>query len=404
MAQWATPKVRTVDFGEHVRKNRTEMSKPKSTGSKNVIHHHWFQWGAIALLLFVVAVLCVLWLLATPYPGDLTRMNNPLYEPVLLGKTVSIEPLLVNGAKPPGDSLKVAVEIFSKYTLGDVKLVEPREVEVGDPTQTSLSLGKTTNVIAQRKCTNPSDITIVFAHLFDFLDPNARGQTRYPGFWSFPNVTNMIVLIPLNRNKEYASTFPYSSYTKAMVNTITHELYHTLNLPFSSKHFFPDPEKLRYHCANPWCCLYPKSDRRSVSYRLLNWGDVNELCENCNKDLEMAKKDRSVLVYDQRKFDSREIRWDNVVTANPDRWEAYHQRGKHHFDTERYDEAIEDFNRVIVLDPDNAAHYYHRGLVHIKLGNTVEAASDFEKANEIDPGNTGLLATREIEKLGNQNQ
>jgi tetratricopeptide (TPR) repeat protein len=137
---------------------------------------------------------------------------------------------------------------------------------------------------------------------------------------------------------------------------------------------------------------------------LLNWGDVNDLCDNCKADIEMAKEGRSVLVYDESKFDSREIRWHDVIAANPDRWEGYHQRGKHHCDTERYDEAVEDFNRVIVLDPDNALHYYHRGLIHMKLENTVEAVSDFEKAIEIDPEKTGLLAREQIGKLGHQNQ
>jgi len=74
------------------------------------------------------------------------------------------------------------------------------------------------------------------------------------------------------------------------------------------------------------------------------------------------------------------------ISANPDHYLAWHNRGVARFQSEDYRGAIEDLSKAIELAPDSALAYHNRGLAKVKLKEFEGAIDDFSKAIELKPG------------------
>ena len=82
----------------------------------------------------------------------------------------------------------------------------------------------------------------------------------------------------------------------------------------------------------------------------------------------------------EKKYEKALADFDKAIELNPNRFEAYFNRGNLLFDKKRYDKAIADFNRVIALKSDYAEAYYGRGYAYHFSGKKEAACKDFKQA------------------------
>jgi tetratricopeptide (TPR) repeat protein len=57
--------------------------------------------------------------------------------------------------------------------------------------------------------------------------------------------------------------------------------------------------------------------------------------------------------------------------------------------------AIEDLTRAIELEPDRADAYYQRGRCHALLGKRDDALADYDRAIALDPGHERAAEKRD---------
>lgn len=71
---------------------------------------------------------------------------------------------------------------------------------------------------------------------------------------------------------------------------------------------------------------------------------------------------------------------DSIITANPDRTDAYSSRAFIYLKLNRHQQAIADFSHIIGVQPDDPSAYLSRGLVYGQLGEFDRAAADYRHA------------------------
>jgi serine/threonine protein kinase/tetratricopeptide (TPR) repeat protein len=81
-----------------------------------------------------------------------------------------------------------------------------------------------------------------------------------------------------------------------------------------------------------------------------------------------------------------------AIEQQPDRWEAWHWRGRYYFSRQLWDKALADFSKAIELNPqrDNPGLFsdawHKRGWTYVELGQVDKGVRDFTTAIELAPG------------------
>ena len=75
---------------------------------------------------------------------------------------------------------------------------------------------------------------------------------------------------------------------------------------------------------------------------------------------------------------------------NPNKLEAYNNRGYAYQELKQYQKALADYNKAIELNPQYALAYSNRGEVHYYLKNYTQAIDDLNKAIELGLEGTNL--------------
>ncbi len=90
-------------------------------------------------------------------------------------------------------------------------------------------------------------------------------------------------------------------------------------------------------------------------------------------------------LHQQGRFEEAIQDYDEAIRLDPQRIEAYNNRGRAYLNLDQAQKAIEDFDQVLRLDPQLAEAYYNRGLAHDRLGQNEKAKADFDQAIALDP-------------------
>jgi tetratricopeptide (TPR) repeat protein len=107
--------------------------------------------------------------------------------------------------------------------------------------------------------------------------------------------------------------------------------------------------------------------------------------------------------------------YNKAVELNPEGAEAYSNRGTVYAGLNQYESAIEDYNKAVELNPEGAGAYYNRGLTYARSNQHERAIEDYNKAVELNPEyveaytNRGILhaviakydkSTRDLKRVG----
>lgn len=71
-------------------------------------------------------------------------------------------------------------------------------------------------------------------------------------------------------------------------------------------------------------------------------------------------------LHQQGRFEEAIQDYNEAILLDPQRVEAFNNRGRAYLNIDQAGKAIEDFDQVLRLDPQLAEAYYNRGLAYIK--------------------------------------
>ena len=287
----------------------------------------------------ISTVLSSVLVLGCEAPPTSTSLIWPVYEPLANGQLVTVEVIHVNGSECPGQSMKEAIDGFSKYVAGEVRTVQGKPVTLEADSAGLLTEAQLTAVIANRRYSGPSDITIIVVPgLCDF--PN-RGFLRYEVGGSHT------VVIQADRVR--ARVPPLVSRKRWAHLVIKHELCHALRVPADASHEWSDG-----HCTRPDCILYPRPDAKAMLSAALHLGPPMDLCTLCQQEIREAQlRARGELVRPDQPYDS--VAWLNtVVELNPDNPRTLLSVAERCYVETRYRLAVAALNEHVRLNPDDA--------------------------------------------------
>ena len=90
-------------------------------------------------------------------------------------------------------------------------------------------------------------------------------------------------------------------------------------------------------------------------------------------------------LHQQGRFEEAIQDYNEAILLDPQRVEAFNNRGRAYLNIDQAGKAIEDVDQVLRLDPQLAEAYYNRGLAYSKLGQAEKADADFDQAIRLDP-------------------
>lgn len=96
-----------------------------------------------------------------------------------------------------------------------------------------------------------------------------------------------------------------------------------------------------------------------------------------------AYHNRGVAWFYKGEYDKAIADYTHALEVNPNRAETYHNRGGAWFYKSRYDQAISDYTRGLEISPDDSEAYNNRGAVWYYKGDYEKAIADHAKALEI---------------------
>jgi tetratricopeptide (TPR) repeat protein len=83
-----------------------------------------------------------------------------------------------------------------------------------------------------------------------------------------------------------------------------------------------------------------------------------------------------------------------AVELNPQRWQAWHNRGVSHALAGDYQSAIDDLTQSLKLQPKYANAYFNRAELLYELGQFERAISDYDQALQLNPNDAAALNSR----------
>jgi len=86
--------------------------------------------------------------------------------------------------------------------------------------------------------------------------------------------------------------------------------------------------------------------------------------------------------------------YDRAVKLNPEYAEAYYNRGSAYAELNQHKRAIEDYDRAVELNPEYADAYYNRGNAYAMLDQHERAIEDYDRAVELNPEDAGAYNNR----------
>lgn len=81
-----------------------------------------------------------------------------------------------------------------------------------------------------------------------------------------------------------------------------------------------------------------------------------------------------------RKPAERILRSNEILNADPQKIDAYQQRGTAYFELWNYEQALSDYSHILDFEPQDEKILHFRGLAHEQLGNLDQAISDYLNA------------------------
>ncbi|PXF60920.1 MAG: hypothetical protein C4B59_07075 [Candidatus Methanogaster sp.] len=76
--------------------------------------------------------------------------------------------------------------------------------------------------------------------------------------------------------------------------------------------------------------------------------------------------------------------WDAFMGKEPNRVEAYNNRGVAYARLNQHERAIEDYDRAVELNPEDAEAYFNRGNAYARLNQNERAIEDYDRAVELN--------------------
>ena len=90
--------------------------------------------------------------------------------------------------------------------------------------------------------------------------------------------------------------------------------------------------------------------------------------------------------------------YNNAITAEPDFYLAYNNRGTIYFQQGKLEEALSDFDQAIKINPKYAPAHSNRGAIMHKQENYKEALAAYDKAIQYDSKHANAYLNRGITK------
>ncbi len=271
---------------------------------------------------------------------DSRSLNYPVYEPLANGKLVTIEVIHVNRSKTSGRSMEKAIEGFSKYVAGKVRPVQGKPIKLEEDSAGLLTLAQLAPMIANRRYSGPSDITIfVIPGLSDFP---ARGHL-------VPEANGSHTLV-IQADRLIKRVPPLISREKWAHLVIKHELCHALAVPADRSHEWSDR-----HCTYPECILSPAPDARALLAAALRFGPPMDLCKVCQKEIQKAHiKAGGKLVPPNQPFN--QAKWLNtIIELNPDNPKTLLIVAERYYDVmKNYKMVAQTLKKHLRLHPDDS--------------------------------------------------
>ncbi len=136
--------------------------------------------------------------------------------------------------------------------------------------------------------------------------------------------------------------------------------------------------------------------------KLIDQENFDQAIVVCKQSLDKNPKDGKMLLllgiayYQKAQFDDALSSFNQVIEVDPNRAEAYFQRGlTFAFRPERdIEKAMADFTKAIELDPRHSKAYLNRGNLYAMKSLWEKALEDFSKALELDPKNAAAYYNR----------
>jgi len=274
-------------------------------------------------------------------PADPGEVHRPALEPLVNGRLVTVEVISVNDRTAVGRSLDRAVENFSRYVAGEVRMVRGTPVELQPDADGLLTLSQVDAVVSERRHDAPSDIAVVFL-------PALSGQ-RGRGYCSQTPNGSHVVVIQTNRIEKAAPPVYREQWWQLV---IMHELCHALGVPCDRSHAWHE-----HHCTHPECVLYPHVDVRAVISAILHLGPPLDLCRACRREVRRAQETSGGDLFGPEETFDRMTWMEKLVRLNADNPRVYARRADIYYARKEYDSAARDMDRAIELAPDTAAYY-----------------------------------------------
>jgi hypothetical protein len=194
----------------------------------------------------------------------------PLNVKMLTATEVIIDPVSINGVRPPEESWKTCIRRLQGYVTGKVRVNPFQELTIPLDEEGFM----TENPKFKTEDMGLNHLAMVFAPAFRRVN---RGL-----FQRFENDRQMILF---DRQGIEASVNSFLSKEKIWEIVIFHEIGHAIGVPSQSS-----PSHKSSHCSNPSCVMYPRIDTRSALSVIFKGYPV-DLCKDCQAEVEAAKRE-----------------------------------------------------------------------------------------------------------------
>jgi tetratricopeptide (TPR) repeat protein len=109
-----------------------------------------------------------------------------------------------------------------------------------------------------------------------------------------------------------------------------------------------------------------------------------------------------------RRYEEAIDRYNQVISLEPENYQAWYNRGNAFYKLERSSEAIASYNQAVAIKPDHYESWYSRGNVLVTLQRYQEAIASYDRALRYEPDYKAAKeakkqAEKELEKLTNNN-
>jgi len=95
--------------------------------------------------------------------------------------------------------------------------------------------------------------------------------------------------------------------------------------------------------------------------------------------------DFALWLYGSERYEESLKFWDAFMKKEPNRVEAYNNRGIVYAGLNQYERAIEDYDKAVELKPEDVGAYNNRGIAYAGLNQYGRAIEDYDKAVELNP-------------------